>query len=219
MKKTAILLGAACVPFAAMAAPTTPEGPSYNYVQGDYIPDGNLKAIGPDYEGYGLEASVDLAPNLYTKGRIERLDADNSRVDVNRGSLGLGLHDFYSYGGADGTGVGYYGQVSYERLELQNVVGNANTTATGVGVDVGLRWMVDPAVEINPNIGYVKYGRNSGDGVSFGKADGMRYSMRALGHITDNVALSAEYAKTDYDISPADIDFDNEVRVGARYSF
>ena len=218
-RQAVILIGAACVPFAAMAAPTSAEGPSYTYVQGDYIPHGKVDGADADYDGFGLEGSAAIVPHVYVKGRYDRLDVDDSRTDVDRGSLGVGLNDFYDYGGAEGTGIGYYGQVSYERLQFDDVVGSADTSATGYGIDAGLRWMVDPAIEINPNIGYVDYGRNSGDGVDLGKGDGMRYSLRTLGYLTDNLALSAEYAKTDYDIGSAGLDFGNEVKVGARYSF
>jgi|AntDeeMinimDraft_5_1070356.scaffolds.fasta_scaffold20958_2 hypothetical protein len=225
MRKTAILLGATLLPFGAFAAPlgstaVSSDGPSYNYIQGDYIADGDLRGTNKDYYGGGVEASAEIAPHVFVNGRYDRLNVQNDQTNVNRGRLGVGVADFYNYGGKPGTGVGYYGQVSYERLGLKDIRnGSADATGTGGSVDLGLRWMVDPAVEINPSVGYAKFGRISDGGTSLGKAKGMRYSLRTLGYLTDNVALSAEYAKTDYDISKANIDFDNELRFGARLTF
>lgn len=225
MKKTAIFLGAAILPFGAFAAQYAPpadsaDAPSYNYVQGDYIPDGDLDNTRNSYYGGGVEASAEVAPHMFVNGRYDRLNIQNDQTNVNRGRLGVGVQDFYDYGGAPGTGIGYYGQASYERLGLKDIQnGTADATGTGAGVDLGLRWMVDPAVEINPSIGYAKFGRISHHDTSLGKAKGMRYSLRTLGYLIDNVALSAEYVKTDYDIGQSNIDFDNEVRVGARLTF
>lgn len=220
MKKIAIAMSVAALPFAAFAAPNDqPGAPSYTYVQGDYIPAGDADGTGHDYDGFGFEGSAAITSHVFVNGRYDRLDVDHSSEDVNRGSIGVGLNDFYDYGGPEGTGIGYYGQVSYERLELNDVRGGDDATGTGYGVDAGLRWMVDPRVEINPHVGYADFGNISGDGTNFGDADGMRYGVRTIGYLTDNVALSAEYVKTDYDIGYANQDFDNEVRVGARYAF
>jgi len=223
MKKAAILISASVLPFVAFTASAAPNdqpgAPSYTYFQGDYIPDGSLEGTSNDYDGFGFEGSAAITNHVFVNGRYDRLDVDNSRTDVNRGSVGIGLNDFYDYGGPQGTGVGYYGTVSYERLGLRNVRGSDDATGTGFGVDAGLRWMVDPRVEINPHGGYVDYGSVSGDGVNYGSPDGWRYGVRTLGYLSDNVALSAEYSATEYDIGNQGLDFDNEIRVGARYAF
>ena len=220
MKRVAIVLSAGLLPFAAFAAPSgAGHAPDYSYVQGDYIPTGNLHGTGNDYNGFGLEGSAAVTPNVFLNGRYDRLDVDNIDTDFNRGRLGVGANGFYDYGGADGTGIGYYGTVSYERLELRDIAGSADATGTGYGIDAGLRWMVDPAVEINPSVGWADYGSISGDGVDLGDAEGFRYGVRTLGHLSDSVAVSAEYRRTNYDLGGPDLDFDNEVRVGARYTF
>lgn len=221
MKKTVLLLGAAILPFSALAAPYgSIDKPSYNYVQGDYIPDGDLRGSSNSYYGGGVEASAEVASHMFVNGRYDRLNIQSDQTNVNRGHLGVGVQDFYDYGGGDGTGLGYYGQISYERLSLRDIHnGSADATGTGAGVDLGLRWLALPNIEINPSIGYAKFGRISHHDTSLGKAKGMRYNLRTLAYLTDNVALSAEYAKTDYDISKANIDFDNEIRMGARLTF
>ena len=50
MKRVAIVLSAGLLPFAAFAAPSgAGHAPDYSYVQGDYIPTGNLHVTGNDY--------------------------------------------------------------------------------------------------------------------------------------------------------------------------
>lgn len=224
MNRIAILVGASLVPFVAMAQPYNQSRvptaqPSYDYVQVDYLADGDMRGVSRDYDGYGIEASTDLAPNVFVTGRYDRLISDGSGRNVNRGSLGIGFHDFYDYGGPRGTGMGYYGTVSYERLGLRDFVGSRDATGTGFGLNAGLRWLVDPRIEINPSISYVDFSNISGDRLNYGSPDGWRYGARLLAYVTDGFALSAEYAKTDYDIGPRHIDFTNEIRVGARLTF
>lgn len=224
MNRIALLLGACLVPVTAMAqsynAPRVPTAePGYDYIQADYLADGDMRGVSRDYGGYGIEASTDLAPNVFVHGRYDRLITDGSGSNVNRASLGIGFHDFYDYGGPRGTGMGYYGTVSYERLGLRDFVGSRDATGTGFGLNAGLRWLVDPRIEINPSLGYVDFANISGDRLNYGSPDGWRYGVRVLGTVTDGFALSAEYAKTDYDIGRRSIDFTNEVRVGARLTF
>ncbi|MES1931245.1 Outer membrane protein, porin family [Salinisphaera shabanensis T35B1] len=217
MKNTVIALGLAVVPLVGFAAPNdTPGAPSYSYFQGDWVVDGNAHGTGQDYDGYGLEGSVAITPNVFVNGRYDWLDVDSSSFDANRTSVGVGANDFYDFGRGDGTGIGYYGQVSFERLNLENVPGTGDADSNGYGADVGLRWMVDRQIEINPHVGWVDYG-DLGSGL--GDAEGVRYGVRALGYLNEAVALTADFQASDIETSRRDIGFDNEIRVGARVNF
>ncbi|MES1928491.1 porin [Salinisphaera dokdonensis CL-ES53] len=219
MNKVAIAVSATLIPFAATAAPNDqPGAPGYTYVQGDYIPDGDADGTGNDYDGYGVEGSVTITRHVFVNGKYDWLDVDGSSLEANRASVGVGLNDFFDYGGAEGTGIGYYGQVSYERLALDGINGGDEADANGYGADAGLRWMATPRVEINPHIGWVDYG-DVEDDVNLGDADGIRYGVRALGHVTDELALTASYSASEVETARRDIGFDNEFRVGARMNF
>ncbi|MBS61693.1 MAG: hypothetical protein CMN27_01935 [Salinisphaera sp.] len=219
MKNTAIALGLAVVPLVGFAAPNdTPGAPSYSYFQGDWVVDGNANGTGQDYDGYALEGSVAITSHVFVNGRYDWLDVDSSSYDANRTSVGVGANDFYDFGRGDGTGVGYYGQVSFERLNLDDVPGTGGRDAdsNGYGVDAGLRWMVDRQIEINPHVGWVDYGTL---GAGLGSADGMRYGVRALGYVNDAIALTADFEATDIETANRDLGFDNEIRLGARVNF
>lgn len=219
MKKAVIAIGAGLLPLAAVAAPNDqPGAPGYTYLQGDYVLDGDAGGVDSDYDGYGVEGSLTITRHVFVNAKYDWLDVDSRGLDANRGSVGVGLNDFYDYGGADGTGIGYYGQVSYERLSLDDVGGSGDADANGYGADAGLRWMVHPRIEINPHVGWVDYG-DVEDDLDLGDADGMRYGVRALGYVTDDLALTAEYRASDVETDRRDIGFDNEFRVGARVNF
>lgn len=220
MKQIAIALSAAVLPFAAIAQPYGPSSaPGYTYIQGDYLADGDMRGVGRDTHGYAVEGSADIAPNVFVSGRYDRLISDGANRNVNRYSLGVGLHDFFDYGGPRGTGMGYYASLSYERLGLRDFAGVRDATGSGYGLNAGLRWLVDPKIELNPGIGYVDFASISGDHLDYGSPSGWRYGMRLLAHVTQDLALSTAYARTDYDIGPRRIDFNNEIRVGARLTF
>lgn len=233
MKKAALILGVSLLPAAAMAAPSfltsteTTDGPGYTYAQGEYIPEGKLDHAGNDFTGYGFKGSYQLPAHMIVQGGFDRLNVKDAYrdgstpSDINRANVGLGGEGFYDYGGREGTGVGYYGTVSYERIEFRNVVGGADATGSGFGVNTGLRWMVDPSVEINPHASYVDYGSVSGGGVDLGSPDGFKYGLQLVGYLDDDqhLGLTAGYDRSDVDYGVNDVSFHNEVNVGARYTF
>ena len=232
MKKAAFIIGASMIPAAAsFAAPSfftsseDTDGPGYTYVQGQYIPQGKLEnAQGgedKDYDGYGFDVSYEFPANLILQGGYDRLELSNSSIDVNRANVGLGTHYFIDYGGAEDTGVDIYGLGSYERLEFRNAVGGDDATGTGYSITAGLRWMVDPQVEINPHAKWVDYGSISGGQASYGSPDGFEYGLQLVGYLSEDqhLALTAGYDRTDVDYGPQDANFRNEVSVGARYNF
>ncbi|KEZ77114.1 hypothetical protein [Salinisphaera hydrothermalis] len=244
MKKAAIVLGATMIPAASvMAAPSfvksasqfvTPasqtDGPGYTYAQGEYIPHGNVDHAGNDVTGYGGDVSVGFATHSnfpihpILQGGFHRLNLHDSPVGVNQAYVGLGGEGFYDYGGRKGTGLGYYGTVNYERLELRDVPGGTggnDATGDGYGISAGLRWMVAPQVEINPHATYVDYGEVSGSGLDYGSPDGFKYGLQLVGYLdqAQHYALTAGYDRSDLDVGRNNADFDNVVNVGARFTF
>jgi hypothetical protein len=232
MKKAALILTAACLPTtAAMAGPSfltsteqTP-GPGYTYFEGDYIPDGpNLRNSGHDYNGFGFEGSYQFPYHLFFNARYDRLYPRHSGASINRGHAGIGYEGYYNYGALlnflPGTGIGYYITANYERLGFHGLGSHgANVSGNGVGGTLGLRWMVLPGVELNPTVGYNYYPRLSGDGAAYHDTRGLNWGVRGVGYLTPHFALTAAYKKTNYNIGPRSLDFDNEVHVGVRYTF
>ncbi|WP_232226007.1 outer membrane beta-barrel protein [Salinisphaera hydrothermalis] len=213
------LAAAILLPLSATAAAQNATGaPSYTYVQGTYTAYGHAHGVGKDYNGYGIKGSFAINPHVFVNASYDWLDVNDRNLDANRTSVGVGLDDFFDYGGAPGTGLGYYGQVSYERLGLQDVRCHDDASGNGFGVDAGLRWMVEPRIEINPHVGYVDYGNVDGD-TNLGDANGVRYGVRVRGYVTPAIALSVGYRGSNASTDRRNIGFDNEVRVGASWNF
>lgn len=238
MKKAAFILGATMLPAATvMAAPSfvasteQTDGPGYTYAQGEYIPEGNLDSAGNDLTGYGGDVSMGFATDSalpvhpILQGGFHRLNIHDSGSAINEAHVGVGAESFIDYGGAKGTGVGVYGTVNYQRLELRNVPGGytsgADATADGWGVTAGLRWIPVQQVEVNPHATYVDYGSVSGDGTDYGSPDGFEYGLQLVGYLDpeQHYALTAGYDRTDIGVGPTDEDVHNVVNVGARYTF
>lgn len=210
MKRIALLMGAALVwPFAANAEI------NYNYVQLDWIADGEIDGAGAgsiDYDGFGIEGSALLHPNVFVIGQANFTDADTGpdiAVDTLKVGAGLRLPVITGPGALD-----VYGTLTYEELDL------GGATSDGWGVDAGLRWMVMPGFEVNPNVGYVDYGKLDGSSTEI---DGERYGIRGIFNLTDNAAVVLDYRTLKGDASgggaSGDIDFEDEIHVGARWNF
>lgn len=202
-------------------------GPGYTYVQGEYIPTGKLSGEGKDFHGYGADLSYefptgsDLLVHPILQGGWHRLNIESSPQQVNKSYVGLGAQGFYDYGGAEGTGIGYYGTVNYERIQFRHLQNNAGPTADGWGITGGLRWMAMPRIEVNPHATYYDYGSISGDGVNWGSPDGFEYGLQLLGYLDQDqhYALTVGYDRSDFDIGPSNLQFHDVVNVGARFTF
>ncbi|WP_423821589.1 hypothetical protein V5738_14745 [Salinisphaera sp. SPP-AMP-43] len=206
------------------------DGPGYTYAQGEYIPEGNVDHAGNDVTGYGGDVSIGFATDSafpihpILQGGFHRFNLDNSPTGVNEAHVGLGGEGFYDYGGAEGTGLGYYGTVNYERLEVRDApggYGGHDATGDGYGISAGLRWMALPQVEINPHATYVDYGKISGNGLDYGSPDGFKYGVQLVGYLDEDqhYALTAGYDRSDLEVGRNDESLHNVVNVGARFTF
>lgn len=205
-------------------------GPGYTYAQGEYIPQGSIHNKGghDDFTGYGGDVSLafpthsDLPVHPILQGGWHRLNVDHSSMGFNQSYIGLGGETFYDYGGAEGTGIGFYGTVNYERLQARHVGANkASPTADGWGITTGLRWMAMPQVEVNPHATYSDYGSLASNGTDWGSPEGFQYGMQLVGYLDQDqhTALTVGYDRSDMGIGPQDYEFHNKVNVGARFTF
>ncbi|MES1943183.1 porin family outer membrane protein [Salinisphaera sp. PC39] len=209
MKRIALVMGA------ALAWPLTANADiSYNYVQADWIADGeidldtNVPGLGngsDDYDGWSIEASGAVTDNLFLLGEYNDLSFDDAG-DADLTTLGVGLRAALNpaNGAAD-----VYGMLSYEEFD---------SDAEGFGLTGGFRWVPTAGVEINPSVAYVDYGEIDGTSLDL---DGWRYGIRGIFNVTDQVALNAEWRTHNLEADGggvnADIDLENEIRLGARF--
>jgi len=144
------------------AAPNDPVT-SYNYLQFDYVVDGEVEldngsaADAADTDrGMGLEASYLLAENLFLRAQNWTFDYDDtgSNVDMALSDM-LTVGPGFRHGMAVGKSyIDAYLQATYDRISVQGL------TADGYGGEAGLRWLVVPGLELNA---WYREGRSEGD--------------------------------------------------------
>lgn len=208
MNKMLLTLGAGMLlPMAAVA------GPSYNYIQADYVADGSIEPEGDqnsDYNGYAVKFSGALTPNVFLQGSHEALDIDGAEADLDINAIRLGGNGSIIDNGRSSLDI--YGAVSYELL-------NDALDANGFGVDVGLRYLPIEQIEIRPFVGYVDYGELDNTGSVDVDMDGLRYGLELVGQVYRNVSVTASYRQRNFELTGdgnADLDFSDEIRVGLR---
>lgn len=202
-KEISLMLGVAlCAPAAALAA-----SPSYNYLGGDFIVAGEAEVDTPfgsaeeDYDGWDINGSLAITPNVFIQGEYTELEIDGGGDDVELFSGGLGLNA--PLGTA--TPLDIYGMLTYERIET----GDDDTD--GLGLTGGLRWLATPRLEVAPYVGYVEYDDD---------VDGSRYGVDAVFSITPQFAVLAGYRSTQLEFdNGVDLDLENEISLGGRFYF
>lgn len=212
MKKTSLLLGAGLfLPLAAFA------GPSYNYIQGDYIIDGDAETqntLSSDhYDGWNAQFSGELLPHLIVQAQHAQLDISNGVGDQDISSIAVG--GYLSSATGNGGSIDAYGTISYELL-------NDTVDASGYGVNIGLRLLPVKFIEVNPFVSYVDYGQLENIGGARADLDGIRYGVEFIGNITQCLGITASYRQTELNLdSPGlvdnfDVELNDEFRVGIR---
>lgn len=206
-----------------------PEDPvtSYNYLQFDYVVDGEVDiddgvndALDVD-RGIGLEASYLLTSNLFLRAQNWTFDygvagSTTDLVLTDMLNVGPGLR----YGMPVGKSyVDGYLQVTYDRMNL------AGFATEGYGGEAGLRWMVLPGLEFNA---WYREGRSEGD-VGTGDLDvdpslwGLRLVMGPENaEKWDDIDFVISFTDGEFDVDDGtteeDIDFD-ALSFGVRYSY
>lgn len=207
MKKTSLLLGASLLlPVVAFAAP------NYNYIQGDYIIDGDLEtAIGQSsdhYDGWNAKFSGALLPHVLVQGEHREIEINNGNGDQDFTSIAvggfLGLSDEFDA----------FGTVGYELL-------NDEVDASGYSVNLGLRALPSKHFEISPFVGWVDYGQIENVGGAEAELSGLRYGVEMIFSVTDCLGITASYRQTELNLDTAgrdniDVEFNDEFRIGVR---
>lgn len=207
MKRLALFIGTAAIwPFAAQA------DIDYNYLQADWVADGEVEVDGPfgtaedDYDGWSIEGATALSPNVFLSGEYNGLSFD-SGGDLDGITAGLGLNGPINTTQGEAS---LYGMLSYEELD-----GDGGLDADGYGVTAGARWAPATGIEINPSLAWIDYGDIDGTSTDL---DGWRYGLRGIFNVSDRVALNAEWRTHSLEVgSNADLDLENEIRLGARW--
>ena len=92
-----------------------------------------------DGDGLGAELSLAVGEDFYLIGRLEAADLDSS-VDLTQWGAGVGYHTALS------PVMDVLAQVTYESIELDTPLGDADDTGFGVGV--GIRVAVTGLIEL-----------------------------------------------------------------------
>ena len=124
-----------------------------------------------DGNGFGVDLTLGIAENFHVFGAAETADLDFN-VDFTRFSAGLGFNTPMT------ETVDVLAQLSYENLEVDTALGDADDDGFGLGV--GIRVAASDLVEINGAISYVDFD-DSGDDTVF--------DVGALFNITDSISV------------------------------
>ncbi len=120
---------------------------NYSYASLSY---GNVDFddLNVDGDGLGAELSLAVAEDFHLIGRLEASDLDSS-VDLTRWSAGIG------YNTALSPVLDVLARVTYEKIELDTPLGDADSDGFGIGV--GIRVAATSLVEINGGVSYVDF--------------------------------------------------------------
>lgn len=125
------LVLAAAIPFAAQAD----DNLSYTYIEGNYVNVDGDGGLGAD--GWGLRGSVEFGEsNFYGFGAFNKLDIDNTSIDIDNYDLGIG------YAHAIGDRADLISELAYVKADAG---GGAN--ADGYRASIGVRGSFTPNFE------------------------------------------------------------------------
>lgn len=101
-----------------------------------------------DGDGLGAELSLGLGEDFYLIGRLEASDLDSS-VDLTQWGAGIGYHASLS------PVMDVLAQVTYENIEVDTPIGDADRSGFGIGV--GIRVAATSLVELLGGVQYVDF--------------------------------------------------------------
>ena len=113
-----------------------------------------------DGDGFGFDVTLGIAENYHLFGGAETADLDFN-VDLTSWRAGIGFNTPLS------EAVDVIAQLSYENLEIDTSIGDADDNGFGLGV--GVRVEATNLVELNGAIRYVDFS-DSGDDAAFDAA-------------------------------------------------
>ena len=192
---------AAALPVSAQAA----DGPSFTYVEADYV---DTDALGFDLDGFGLKGNVSFHENWYVTGRHSRtsqgdipVGTDELDIDFERSELGAGFHT------AIGSNVHFLAEVAYLRygFETENSLGSTNESVNGYRAGAGVRALLGNRFELEGKANYADVEDIDG---------GFGAEVNGMFHINKTWGVGAGWERQDFD--GGDVD---EWHVGVRASF
>lgn len=138
MKRSLLALTlAAALPFAASAA----DGRlSYNFVQGNYVA---TKTDSGDADGWGLNGSVAVHPNVHLFGSYANQRIDGSRFDFDQLRLGAG------YNAAISPKTDFVANVAYDKVDF-----GGGFSGDGYSLEAGVRSALAPNIEASALLGF-----------------------------------------------------------------
>jgi hypothetical protein len=129
----------------------------YSFIQGSYV---QLELDEFDGDGFGLDGSLAVTDHFHVFGSYSTADFDFG-IDVNQMSAGVGFNTPVS------DAVDVIASVAYEWAEVE-APGFGSVDEDGYGLGLGLRAMVNQAIEVDGGISYVDLGDDSDGETSFG---------------------------------------------------
>ncbi|HLT89544.1 MAG TPA: outer membrane beta-barrel protein [Woeseiaceae bacterium] len=154
----------ACLALLPLAGAALAENFDYSYVEGSYGRT-DFDGLG-DGDGFGIGGSLALTDRFHVFAGYETGDVDvdvppfgEVSVDFDGFEVGMGFNTPLS------DTIDFVASLAYLSAELE--LEGVSADEDGYGVNVGLRAMVSPALELNGGIGYADLGEGSGD-TSFG---------------------------------------------------
>ncbi len=141
----AALALATAAPFAASAA----DGISYNYVQAGYS--ATHTSVG-NANGWGIEGSVAVHPNVHLFAGYDRQNINNTNVDVSLTRIGAGYNQAFS------DRADFVATVAYDKADS-----NVGVDADGYSLEAGVRGALAPKFEAYAMAGYADADDVSGE--------------------------------------------------------
>ena len=207
--KLAAAIALAAMPFAASAQSLI----SYDYLQLDIIVDGEVSEAGfsEDVDGFALEGSALLHPNIFMVGQSTQGTFEDSGDDASLDQFSFGVGGRFGLIESASSALDVYGALNYENISL------FGASFSGFGIDAGLRWAPMDQIEINASASHVDYGKNVGI-----ELESLRYQLRGLYHATENLSFALDFRfeelEIDFGSGADDLDYD-QIRLGARWNF
>lgn len=179
MKKT-LSIGICMAIATAYAGNTFANDLSYDYVQLSYVA---TDADGLDVDGASLDGSLKLNDNVFVVAGFGHDRSDRiagARAELDSYNLGLG----YRYGLNQLTDLVASASWVRGKIELNSGFGSFSDSDNGFALDVGLRHLLTPQVELN---GAVRY-------TDIFDADDTALNLGALFHATHNLSVGVGYS-------------------------
>ena len=170
---------------------------NFNYVDLSYQ-QGEVDHL--DVDGWNLEGSLEVTPQIFVEGFYSKLDLDESRTNFDIDSRAMGFGIGYIFGQNEMGNV--YGTLGY--VDVKNRVttpgGYFRNSDDGFSVGLGTRLTLGPQAELRLEADYTEIGRD----------DSLETSAALIYSFTPQFAGIAEYSR----------DSDSHaVGVGVRYYF